>query len=1066
MTTGKEPVPVPINSTTFLSRLWAQLKLRLDIYIHPDAHKVPPFINPVDRDGKLLDQRATHWWSKLPTPLPWIATQVVRLVGVILAVLFYIPSFITINLVGMLRWGDSSNNIIFLIITELLYALFIVFDFGIHPKKKIRALLTRYLAPMIVEPYIIKERVKILTSKDNSPPSLLQRIQSYALQFHTLLSYTFRNNNQERYLTGINRLNQDGDHLPNDANERTFFPFGDGMAVASYKGVKWLLESSEKITAEYVGWSVSSSLIKYCESDPASDKDRIQKLMKNITDQSKGLNDREDNTEDRKYLDRFLQPNKHYRISEQDLITCVGDLFYYLTTKGQFTAEESLTYTSFIQNRSLFHPDWWNLLSGYSSETKAISSLDVMRRALWKRYGNPNSKAINDFIDNSEISNEKEELRLLTLFFSLFLSTCTRLCVSVVDRLYLNPEQNLVLYDEDPISFILETARLGSDAPTVSRGLVDSDKMLVHLSNLRNNTPLHAFIACANRDPEVFHEPYVFNIKRDNLDKLLTFDAIERNTHCDIKDFSLNVVKYLADRFKPTEKYIYMRQSTDPTMYARYRSMLDGYTTIMMDLVGGLPNSFPRAIEMYVPLRKVDQSLVRLESGVIIPVVDEDYPDGDPTSKFLLRELINSKAFGINDLDFQWAGVDQALLWMHKNFGAGLPLPLVEYKELESDDVMSRLAFFAMPCFYTRKFDKDLDGEFTDGESFAYVNDAIHVGDVDVSTLPVRDSFERYGAAAYFDEEYKIKAIYWCYEKRLVKPNDPSWRHAKWVWKSTFFMIVTVKDHLMVTHLTEANAFAKAAQHCLELTSPLKPFLKPFTYHTVTVNKNASLALVNKKGFVHRMWAFDYDTFLQVCEAVVNQYEFKILPDFIHESMRDMDDKDYPIWKDANEFYNVIHTYVKEYFELYPTLFTESTDFIKSLEEDLKVSINSEKKLIEVIAQLIVNGSAKHELVGQVADLACNPTFIGCKLETGTEIQNVQTFTQLMALTLLTGFRMPMLKDDWTHLFGQDEDQIKVYKKFRQELIKYEDRVDDRNKERKHEFPFFHPQNLQVSVSI
>jgi hypothetical protein len=69
-----------------------------------------------------------------------------------------------------------------------------------------------------------------------------------------------------------------------------------------------------------------------------------------------------------------------------------------------------------------------------------------------------------------------------------------------------------------------------------------------------------------------------------------------------------------------------------------------------------------------------------------------------------------------------------------------------------------------------------------------------------LSTSRVRKPFERYGAAAYFDKNFKIIAIYWSHVPRLVKKGEQLCKHAKYVWRSSFFAYVTMRDHLIVTH--------------------------------------------------------------------------------------------------------------------------------------------------------------------------------------------------------------------------------------------------------------------------
>ncbi|CAF1227318.1 unnamed protein product, partial [Didymodactylos carnosus] len=110
----------------------------------------------------------------------------------------------------------------------------------------------------------------------------------------------------------------------------------------------------------------------------------------------------------------------------------------------------------------------------------------------------------------------------------------------------------------------------------------------------------------------------------------------------------------------------------------------------------------------------------------------------------------------------------------------------------------------------------------------------------------------------------------------------------------------------------------------LPFDHPLRIFIKPFTYHTVSVNYQAALSLVNNRGLVHRIWASDYEEFLKVCDYISMNYKFRLLPNFIDKSMdadnnnktKDEWDKIYPIHRDLNEFWNIIQKYVQTFFEI------------------------------------------------------------------------------------------------------------------------------------------------------
>merc|ERR1719350_1084074 len=73
-----------------------------------------------------------------------------------------------------------------------------------------------------------------------------------------------------------------------------------------------------------------------------------------------------------------------------------------------------------------------------------------------------------------------------------------------------------------------------------------------------------------------------------------------------------------------------------------------------------------------------------------------------------------------------------------------------------------------------------------------------------MDALRVRPAFEKYGAAAYFNDG-KICGI-----KRggefLIPDGSDGWEHAKFAWRASLITYVTAVDHLVTTHLISSNA--------------------------------------------------------------------------------------------------------------------------------------------------------------------------------------------------------------------------------------------------------------------
>ena len=532
-----------------------------------------------------------------------------------------------------------------------------------------------------------------------------------------------------------------------------------------------------------------------------------------------------------------------------------------------------------------------------------------------------------------------------------------------------------------------------------------------------------------------------------------------------------------------------------PKPFEKERScyhVLDNYTKLVMKLMSTAvteANSSPsRGSDILQPLNTPvkDLGIVRIDMAKFIPTWDEDEPKGSKIVRKVARWLVNQNIWDFEDRLVDFNSLEQAIQWRCNVFSA-LPLPNVIYHDFSSDRAMTQLAFSSCACQYTHRVGKTWHpGHGIPDEKL--LQNAIYVNDMTaLSTFNVRQPFERYGAAAYFDNDYQIIGIYWSHRSRLVKPGEQFWEHAKYVWRSTFFAHVTICDHLLVTHMIECNAFVTASRKCLSDNHPLRRLVKPFTYHTISINQQAAVSLVNERGLVHRIWAFDYDEFLKVCDYISMNYKFRILPNFIHPSMTPTEngktneqwDAIYPIYHDLNAFWKIIQTYVTTFFHINYNVSTDDDNlpndlqlgaFIHEICKQLGIpGITSLKFFIDVLSQLIASSTGIHEHVGQVSDYMIDPRFIGAKLQEGKQMQNIQTYSQILVLSVLTGLRMPGLLEDWSHLIERDEfytENLENYRKFKDDLHNLADEIDHRNEKRNYPFQSLNPKNMECSTSV
>ncbi|CAE8699267.1 unnamed protein product, partial [Polarella glacialis] len=111
-----------------------------------------------------------------------------------------------------------------------------------------------------------------------------------------------------------------------------------------------------------------------------------------------------------------------------------------------------------------------------------------------------------------------------------------------------------------------------------------------------------------------------------------------------------------------------------------------------------------------------------------------------------------------------------------------------------------------------------------------------------LASLPVRDGFERYGGDAYFDLAWRpVKIVDFGLgplrrngrqESVTTRPGDKGWERAKFRFRSSLSVLVTLVDHLYGVHLQAANLFVTALRENVSAEHPMRRFMTPFTYQT------------------------------------------------------------------------------------------------------------------------------------------------------------------------------------------------------------------------------------------
>ncbi len=449
--------------------------------------------------------------------------------------------------------------------------------------------------------------------------------------------------------------------------------------------------------------------------------------------------------------------------------------------------------------------------------------------------------------------------------------------------------------------------------------------------------------------------------------------------------------------------------------------------------------------------------------GLTLPSDDEDWPEQGIVRSATLRAL-RSGLFPVVDLDEAWSSREEA----RAAFQEMLPIPELlsvpnhHWDEMSSDAAMSRFAFAGLAAL------RLMPVTVADADGAAWVSDFTWLG-----SFPVREGFERYGAAAYFDVAQRIVRIRWSHGGKDVRPGDPEWAHAKWAWKCTVMVGTTVSDHLVGVHWLIGNYVTNASRSFMGLDHPIRRLLKPFTWRTVTINYNATFSLCPERGFVHRTSALTYESLTAAYGASVGLLRYMTTPQLIaRKGAAGMGDA-FPWATDALALYNVMLAFVEDYVGRYYTgdalerdpEVIAFWDSISKATATIGIPPLRRANVVAMLAQFMWCVTGLHEAVGVLLEYAIDPSFISTKIRPGREMADVQSSMQCLAVVGLTGLRMPALLNDFSHVC-LDRPGAEAFGSFQRELVALSERIDRANETRKYPCNTFNPRFLETGVSV
>ena len=210
------------------------------------------------------------------------------------------------------------------------------------------------------------------------------------------------------------------------------------------------------------------------------------------------------------------------------------------------------------------------------------------------------------------------------------------------------------------------------------------------------------------------------------------------------------------------------------------------------------------------------------------------------------------RKYSLLDLDEPWSNPDDGAAIVRAVGERSLaPLVLREWTEMESDAAISQWAFAGLAAHAVKAHNQ---GRSVAGTAIKYEVDYSWMHD-----LKVRAGFERYGATAYFGADRSVLMIHWDAGGEDATPGSDSWEHAKWAWKCSCLVGVTLKDHLVGVHFEVANSLYIATVEELPPDHPVRRLLLPHIYATPSINSGAAITLATEFGILHHAVALEWD---------------------------------------------------------------------------------------------------------------------------------------------------------------------------------------------------------------
>jgi len=368
------------------------------------------------------------------------------------------------------------------------------------------------------------------------------------------------------------------------------------------------------------------------------------------------------------------------------------------------------------------------------------------------------------------------------------------------------------------------------------------------------------------------------------------------------------------------------------------------------------------------------------------------------------------------------------------------------------------------------------------------------------NSFKVRPGFGKFGVDMYFTAD-GLPAALETTDGKWIKRGDKDWQYWKFVWRSSLITIVTLLDHLYLTHFKSSNTLARSIRATLPPDHSLRRFLSIFTFGAIFVNLQAQFVLVGKNAMLHRAVPFeDFEGLSSLVpgilpdvafapgipgrgmEAVINDAVFKKLPAKLQQA---------PFYADGKLVFEALHRLAQA--------FTEASGMCEDVasDEPLKRFLGMLKKQMAEagyqsnMSTLVLDShnedlcpimqkrmavymfmvTAWHSHVGFVGDYYADPDLAGMSWKTGELSSRPRQAMIASVINIFTSTKQPKLKEDYTHLFktGLEAELsaklTSMWHGFQADFEKVKKEIDLRNSNRKVPNINMDPDVLECSVA-